>query len=254
MTASKQHYSKNSPRKRKTRPPTDQRNRADEARKRLGVDVEAVAQCRKITPLLSEAGLTRERVIDILDSDDAVDSRTFLGKYRSISASDLPCLTLEEICIAAGLTTRRLWELIQGARLEQSHDSVKMMIAENRSKVMAMAIKAATTGVPLLNAVGQPFLDKNGEPILSVMGDMKATELLWKADGTLPVPKGMTVYLNQQNNLPGPQNDPENELPLAGMDETLKEIQRVVSTPQLAAPKVEVPIIEAEYEEVAIGH
>jgi hypothetical protein len=129
-----------------------------------------------------------------------------------------------------------------------------MMIAENRSKVMAMAIKAATTGVPLLNAVGQPFLDKNGEPILSVMGDMKATELLWKADGTLPVPKGMTVYLNQQNNLPGPQNDPENELPLAGMDETLKEIQRVVSTPQLAAPKVEVPIIEAEYEEVAIGH
>ncbi len=223
----------------------DQRNRADEARKRLGVDQVALAACRKITPLLSESGLTRERVIQILESDDAEDSRRFLVVFRGIPESDVCYLTLEEICLAAGLTTRRLWEVIQGARMEQSHDSVKMMLSENRSKVMAMAIKAATSETPIIGV--------DGEVVGWNYGDLKATELLWKADGTLATPKGMSIYVNQQNNSSS-SNDVD-ELPLAGMDETLKEIQRITTAPQpqLEAPKITVPIIDVEYEEVPIG-
>src|ERR1700722_9738410 len=117
--------SESSKRKAKSRPPTDDRNRADEARKRLGVDPAEVAKCRKLSPILRDCGLTRERVIEILDADDADDSLLFMAKYRSIPTFDLTLLTIEEITLASGLTTRRLWELIQGARLEQSHDAVK---------------------------------------------------------------------------------------------------------------------------------
>src|SRR5260370_4885417 len=107
MTARKPSPSDSNRRRNKTRPPTDQRNRVDEVRKRLGIDAAATNGVRKIALLLLEAGLTRDRVIQILEADDAADSRTFLAKYHSISISDLPCLTLEEICIASGLTTRR---------------------------------------------------------------------------------------------------------------------------------------------------
>jgi hypothetical protein len=152
-------------------------------------------------------------------------------------------LNLEEICLAAGLTTRRLWELINGARLEQSNAAVQMMVSENRYRVMQMAIKAATSETPIIGA--------DGEVVGWNYGDLKATELLWKADGTLPTPKGMTINLNQQNNVTS-VDDSDNELPLADMDSTLKEIQRIVAPPQLEAPKEAVPIIEAEYEEVPI--
>lgn len=229
------------------RPPTDDRNRAEEARKRLGVDSSEVLKCRKITPSLRECGLTRERVIEILDADDQEDSLKFMEKYRSISDSDLPCLTIEEITIAAGLTTRRLWELVQGARLEQSHDAVKMLISDNRAKVMAVAIKAATEE--------RPIIGPEGEVVGWNYGDVKAIELIWKADGTLPQAKGTSIILNQRNNAGSAQEEAEDALPLADMDSVLKEIQRITATPQLPAPKeiVTVPIIEAEYEEVPIG-
>lgn len=205
--------------------------------------MEAVRVCRKITPLLREAGLTRERVFEILEGDDSPDSVAFIRKARSISDSDLPCLSLEEITIASGITTRRLWELIQGARLEQSHDAVKMLITENGPKVMAMAIKAATEE--------RPIVGKDGEVVGWEYGDLKATELIWKANGTLPTPKGTNIILNQQNNVIQPEE--EDELPLADMDSTLKDFQRITSMPQLEAPKaaVIVPVIEeAEYVEV----
>lgn len=193
--------------------------------------------------MLQESGLTRQRVIAILEGDDQDDSLKFMEKYRSISKSDEPCLTLEEITLAAGLTTRRLWELIQGARLEQSHDAVKMLISDNRAKVMATAIKAATESRPIIGV--------DGEVMGWEYGDMKAIELLWKADGTLPQAKGTSIILNQQNNSQAVEEE-DDELPLADMDSMLKEIQRVTATPQLPAPKevVSMPIIEAEYVEV----
>lgn len=132
--------------------------------------------------------------------------------------------------------------------MEQSQDAVKIMVADSAPRVMAAVIKAATEERPIFN--------KEGEIVGYLPGDMKATELIWKANGTLPTPKGMTINLNQQNNsLPlDLDEEEEDELPLAGMDSTLKDFQRVVSMPALEAPKpVEVPVIEAEYEEIPVS-
>ena len=219
----------------KTRLPIDGRNRTDEARKRLGADPELVARCRKITPLLKECGLDRERVVEILESDDESDSVAFVAKYRSVSKSDHAHVSIEEIAIAAGLTTRRLWELIQGTRLEQSQDAMKMLVADNRAAIMRSVVDAAKGG------------------------DQKATEMLWKADGTLPKSNGISFIMSQNNSMPELTSAAaavveDEALPLADMDTMLKEMQRVTATPQLEAPRpvVSVPIIEAEYEEMSM--
>lgn len=169
--------------------------------------------------------------MEILEQDDEDDSVAFCAKYRSVAESDHPYVSIEEITIAAGLTTRRLWELIQGARLEQSQDAMKMLVADNRAAIMRSVVDAAKGG------------------------DQKATEMLWKADGTLPKSNGISLILSQHNNsMPQLAAIPEDEdLPVGDMDTSLKDFQRVTSSPpQLEAPRqvVSVPIIDAEYEAV----
>lgn len=224
--------------------PIDHRNRAEKARKRLGISDEQMAGCRKIAPLLKEAGLTTERAVEILELDGSADATAFVARYNAISKSDRAYLTIEEICLASGLTTRRLWEVIAGARMEQSQDAVKLMIADAQPRVMAAAIKAATES--------QPILDGQGEVRGFTNGDLKATELIWKATGMLPTPKGATTVFNigGQPALAAP--DEVDEVPLQDMDTMLKQLQQTMAKPQLEAPKEEPKLIEAEYEDISV--
>jgi hypothetical protein len=224
--------------------PPDTRNRADEARKRLGVKQEDVDAALKIGYRLREVGLTTERVVEILDADSSDESRAFIARYRTISRSDLSYLSIEELCLAAGLTTRRLWELISGARLEQSQDIVKLIIADSMPRVVSNAVKAATEAVPIMDGQGQV----QGW----TYGDMKATDFLGKVSGLLPVPKGVSAVFNVGAALPIPSDELDDGIPLPSMDSALKEIQQIITTaPQLEAPKEHVPFIqEAEYEDI----
>ncbi len=224
-------------------PNLDSRNRADEARRRLGVTKEQMHETLKITSRLREAGFTTERVVEILDGDTSEDSRIFLSKYRSVSVSDLAYLSIEELCVAAGITTRRLWELLSGARLEQSQDITKLIIADSMPRVVSNAVKAATEAVPIMDGQGQ-VQGWN-------YGDMKATEFLGKVSGLMPTPKGVSAVFNISPQLPIPETEPD-MLPLQGMDSALKEIQQIVAEPhRLEAPKPEfIQPIEAEYEDL----
>lgn len=225
--------------------PPDTRNRADEARRRLGVKQEDVDAALKIGYRLREVGLTTERVVEILDADSSEESRQFLTKYRSISRSDLAYLTIEELCLAAGLTPRRLWEVISGARLEQSQDVVKLIIADSMPKVVSNAIKAATEAVPIM--------DGQGEVQGWTYGDMKATDFLGKISGLLPQAKPGIQIFNNVPSLPIPTEEVDDGIPLPSMDSALKEFQHTMSQPQLEAPKQETPLIpEAEYVDVEV--
>lgn len=242
------HPPKTSASSKTTKLPLDQRQRSLQARKRLGVKKEDVDGCLKITSRLREVGLTFERVVDILDGDDSSDGRTFLDKVRTISKSDCRYLTIEEICLSSGLTTRRLWEVISGARLEQSQDAVKLMVADAQPRVMSQAIKAATESVPIM--------DGEGNVSGWTHGDMKATELIWKATGILPTPKGTTINL-QQNNATGPlpidDDGDDDGILLPDMDDVVKDLQITVKVKQLEAPRVEIPIQTAEYLDVPLS-
>lgn len=221
----------------------DTRNRADEARRRLGLKQEDVDAALKIGYRLREVGLTTERVVEILDADSSEEARQFLVKYRSISRSDLTYLTIEELCLAAGLTPRRLWEVISGARLEQSQDVVKLIIADSMPKVVSNAVKAATEAVPIMDGQGQV----QGW----TYGDMKATDFLGKISGLIPQAKPGIQIFNNVPSLPLPNTDDPDGPPLPSMDSALKEIQNVIATPQLEAPKEQIPFIpEAEYQDI----
>lgn len=223
----------------------DLRNRADEARKRLGVKQEDVDAAIKIGYRLREVGLTTERIVEILDSDSSDEGRAFLVKYRTISKSDLAYLTIEELCIASGLTPRRLWEVLSGARLEQSQDVVKLIIADSMPKVVSNAVRAATEAMPIM--------DNEGKVQGWVYGDMKATEFLGKVSGLLPTPKGVSAVFNVGPQLPIPSDEADDGIPLPSMDSVLKDLQNMVTVPQLEAPKPQIEIIPtAEYEDIVM--
>ena len=225
-------------------PNLDTRNRGDEVLRRLKITEDQLNEALKISSRLREAGLTTERVVEILDSDSSADSRLFIAKYRSISQSDLARLPIEAVALAAGLTPRRVWELISGARLEQSQDVVKLIIADSMPKVVTNAVKAATEAVPIMDGQGQV----QGW----TYGDMKATDFLGKVSGLLPQAKQGIQIFNVPS-LPIPTDEPDDGLPLQGMDSALKEVQHVMAMPQLEAPKMEIPFIQdAEYQDIEV--
>jgi len=224
----------------------DTRNRSEEAFRRIQITKEQLDGTLKISSRLREAGLTTERVVEILDADASEDSRKFVDRYASISVSDRAYLPIEAVCLAAGLTTRRLWELISGARLEQSQDITKLIIADSMPRVALAAVKAATESLPILNGQGEVAGWTNGDP--------KAMEFLGKVSGLLPQAKPGIQIFNNNGNLPIPQEEPD-ETPLPGMDATLKEIHHSITAPQLEAPKEQipfVPLIEAEFEDIDV--
>src|SRR6185503_16370364 len=116
-----------------------------------------------------------------------------LEKWNSISESDHDYLSLEEIAVAAGLSPRRLWEVLAGACLQQSADTVKLMVSAAQPKIVDATIKAATEE--------KPILDNQGEIIGHTYGDIRAQETIYRITGLMPTPKGSTLSINlQQNN------------------------------------------------------
>jgi hypothetical protein len=232
------------------------------ARKRLGVTSKQLDATRRITPLLKESGLNTDRVIEILEGDASPDAVIFLSKWRSISKSDRKYLSIEEICIAAEMTTRRLWEVIQGAVLEQSQDAVKVRLAHSQVRVVEAAVRAATSSLPIVARVG------GVDSIVGYSnGDVKAMEVVSKWTGLMPTPKGSTTNImlgNQNGSSAGlpieDDGDEDDGVGLQDMNDFLKEIQQTVAPKQLEAPKQTIPtipdanptIVEAEFEEINV--
>jgi hypothetical protein len=242
--------------------PIDVRNRSAQARKRLGVTAKQLEGVRRITPSLREAGLSTDRVIEILEGDGDEDAISFLARWRRISKTDRKYLSLEEVCIASGLTTRRLWEVISGAVLEQSQDIVKVRLAHSQASVVAAAVKAATDSLPILANVGGV-----NRVVGYTNGDVKAMEVVSKWTGLMPTPKGSTTNIllgGGQGAAPAPlgscqdDDDEEDEELLPDMGDFLKDIQVTVAPPkQLEAPKpteslIAKTVVEAEFEELPL--
>jgi hypothetical protein len=236
--------------------PIDVRNRSAQARKRLGISAKQLEGVRRITPSLREAGISTDRLIEILECDESLNARTFLVRWRKVSKSDRKYLSIEEVCIASGLTTRQLWETVSGAVLEQSQDAVKVRLAHSQVSVVAAAIKAATDSLPIVADVG-------GKRVVVGYsnGDVRAMEVVSKWTGLMPTPKGSTTNINLGGGshaaLPSEvadDDDEDDEELIPDMNDFLKDIQVTVAPPkQLEAPKQTIPLIpDAEFEEIPI--
>lgn len=226
--------------------PVDVRKRATQAKKRLGVKASEMVNVPRIEPSLRESGIDRDRVIEILEGDTSSDARQFLAKYRTISKSDRIYLTLEEMCVASGLSTRQLWEVISGARFQQSQDAIKLLVADSHPAVVRATIRAAE---------GKCIQVLPDGTRVWASPDVKAQELLYRATGFVPMPKGSrTIFnLNQpQTGLPVEVDDEVEDELLPDADDVYKTIAAMAYAPmQLEAPKETVPFV-AEFEEVPL--
>lgn len=209
----------------------DNRDRGEQARLRLGVTPEMMKGVPLITPLLKHVGGIDE-CLDALRGDDSPDALAFVEKWDSISKSDLDRVSVEEICVAAGLTTRRLVEVITGALMQQARDATKLIVAAAQPGIVAKTAKMALTD----------------------FGNQDR-DTFHKATGFLPQPKGTSINLNQlnQSGLPAPGDKEEKALPPPSADNWLLEIQSVIrpDLKLIEAPLPDVianvPDLESEY-------
>jgi hypothetical protein len=226
MTASKARPRKNS----KKDFPNPYRT-VDRAYKRLGITVEQAESAPRIRDLLKRAGLGMDRVTEILSGDGSAEAQSFMAVYNKLSSTDRKRLPIEAIVVAANLSTRRLWEVLSGAAMQQGRDTVALMVSVAQAEVVARTIKSAK--LPL------GHYDR---------------EHLYRAVGFLPVNKGQQIFINtrpQEEEKPEEDTDGTGSLPT--MDSYLLDIQRAISPAKTALPAPVPKTEEAEYTELPAG-
>jgi hypothetical protein len=179
-------------------------------------------QHAQITPIWKNAAGGSEAVIDALRSSGTSEARAFLNVYDSLSKKEREVLKYEEMALAAGITDLLAFRTISIAAVcADTEDAAKLMLASSRPELIAASLAQARTK--------RGFSDR---------------ELLLKASGTLPTPRGATVLIN--NTVAPTQNGVQK---WRSPDERLRELHG--DSPALPAPSVVIPdVIEAEYESV----
>lgn len=185
-----------------------------------------------ITPLLKQATGGVKACIEALRSDDSPDAATFIEKWDSLTPSDQKLLSIEEICIAASLTPRRLVEVVTGALMSQGDFAAKIIVASSKPDIIKRMAKEAKT------ALGE----KDRENFL------RGKDVDW----FVPT-KGITIDASdrrvQNNNLQAGME--ERALPPPKADAFLLEMSSITrpnDTPRLEAPE---PVVTANVPEIA---
>jgi hypothetical protein len=118
-----------------------------EARERLGVTPEQLKGTMTITPLLKQAVGGVKGCIQALRNDDSTDATLFIAKWDSLTQTDQKYLSVEEVAIAAGLTPRRLVEVITGALMSQGDFAAKIIVASSKPDIIKRMAKEAKTAL-----------------------------------------------------------------------------------------------------------
>lgn len=82
-------------------------------------------------------------VIDYLRGSSEDDARQWLAVWDTLSKTAQDALPLEAICIAATLTTKRLFELVSGAMFEQSAAESSLIAAVAHPQIVQATIDSA---------------------------------------------------------------------------------------------------------------
>jgi hypothetical protein len=117
---------------------------AEEARKRLGITAEQMRVVPRVTPLLASVESGVDRIIEALRWSREDDAIAFLQKYDSVPAADLRHLSIEEICVAAGVDPRRMLAQAADALLYISILNAKIQVAVSLPDITHAVIKRAS--------------------------------------------------------------------------------------------------------------
>ena len=206
------------------------KTRRQEIQKRLGITAEQLVGVPEITPILKMANGGARGCIEALRSDDSPDAVTFLAKWDSLAETDKSRCCIEDVCVAAGLTTRRLLEVITGAMMTQGDVMTRLIVAAAKPKVIERMAKQAKT------AKGE----KDRENFL------RGKQVDW----FVPT-KGLTIDQSDRRTQNNVLNAPKAEraLPPGRADEFFLELATTMKPDQPMLPTPE-PIVEANVPEI----
>jgi hypothetical protein len=117
--------------------------RLDEAYERLGVTSAEVSKQPLISTIIKVLDGGSNKAIEYLRGSHEADARKFLDVYDSLPNSTRIILPIEAFSLAAGLTTRRVLELITGACFEQSANVAELISRSARPRLVKVAVDQA---------------------------------------------------------------------------------------------------------------
>lgn len=157
--------------------------------KTLGVTPAQLAAQPQIQPILRRAKISAVKAADYLRMSEDPDARRFLAILDGLGAEARRLLPLEAIAIAAGISTKRLFELISGEVFVQARFESALLAAASHPTIVAKSIERALEE-PL--AIPQPDGTTKIERAPDGVTDRK---MLHQQAGFLPMPKTQIVSL-----------------------------------------------------------
>jgi hypothetical protein len=165
-----------------------------------------------ITPMLKavEGGISH--VLEALRAHDDSDARDFTETWEQCSATDRKHLPLEYVAFAAGITSLRLAEIAQTAIFLYDGIKTKMLLASGLPSIVAKSIQMAKS-------------DKG----------LHDREMMLKAGGVLPVPKGAQIHIQNLN--AGEKEDVPSKPTWREPEDRLREVYDLTEPKRLPSPE-----------------
>jgi hypothetical protein len=165
-----------------------------------------------ITPMLKQVEGGIEHVIEALRAHDDDDAGAFLDVYDRCGPTDRKHLPLECIAFAAGIGSLRLGEISQTSLFLYDGMRTKMLLASGLPAIVSRSIQMAKTPKGLHDR-----------------------EMMLKAGGVLPVPKGAQIHIQNLNQ--GDKEDTPRETPAwKPQEDRLREIYDLTEPKRLPSP------------------
>ena len=154
---------------------------------RYGINREALEACPEIAPIIRRTMGNQKKAMETLRFSEDPDCRKLLAVYYKLSDDDRTNLPLEIPCLAAKVSPAHiLGQLVLSARDASRMESALILIGENPEILRASA--------------------DFGKTLPSATRDR---EMLLKATGTLPSPKGMSINVFAGHESEGSEEEDE---------------------------------------------
>jgi hypothetical protein len=165
-----------------------------------------------ITPMFRSCEGGVGHIIDAIRAHDDDDARAFLDAFDRCSATDLKHIPLEAVAFASGIGSLRLAEVAQTAIFLYDGMKTKMLLASGLPSIVAKSIAMAKKDTGLHDR-----------------------EMMLKAGGVLPLPKGAQVHIN---NINAPEKEEQRETPAwKPQEDRLREIYDLTEPKRLPSPE-----------------
>lgn len=172
--------------------------RRAEAYLRLQVSAEEVSLAPQVTQTLKRAKIKLPQAVEFLRGVDTPEARSWLRKYDEISPVQAKLLPFETFCVAARVSTRKMFEQLCGAVLEQSKVAGQLLHAAAHPAIMQTTIDEAKKS-----------------------GGIADRKLLLQASGAVPVGSKTVVFGGTVNQVGGNQ---QNNVSIAPVEDRIKKI------------------------------